>query len=98
MNDNDLGSTLAKIKAKRELLKYQQEKLEFDKLSGDLVPKGKMLQNLESCFINIRNKLNEIPEKTAPLLKNKKDIDEIKTILAEKINACLKDLSVGKFD
>ncbi|GFM34041.1 terminase small subunit [Desulfovibrio subterraneus] len=91
----DVGDEVPKAVLDRRLLVAQVrcKEIEAAKLSGEVAPIEEMERALTAAFVEVRQALLSIPERTALRLMAADDETEIKVILEEEIDLALNALS-----
>lgn len=81
--DDRVGNSYQAARAVKEKYNALQSKLEYERQSGNLIPKEDVDAALKALGASVRAKLDVLPDQLAPLLAPVADLDEVHAILAE---------------
>ncbi len=91
--DSDAESRRAmSTREKKDALDIMLKKLEYDERSGKLVSLAEVRADAFAASRLVRDKMNRLTDRVAPMLIGKNDIAEFKKILQQEITDCLKHL------
>ena len=90
--DSKAASSFQISRAQKEIYEALLKKLEYEKLSGALIPLKQTEMEAYTAARFARDKLLKIPDRIAPALVGKTDINEIKEILRKEIRQSLENL------
>lgn len=98
MVDKKNMGVYSQARAVKETFVAKTAQVKYEQMMGQLVEVDEVRKAAKLIGLNIRNALENLPNKLAPIVTAETDVAENKRILASEIKAALDNLSRGDYD
>lgn len=96
INNNKTNTSTAR--SVKEVYSAKMEQLKYEKMVGSLVDADDVKKAARDMGLAVRDALQYIPDKLAPILAAESDIEKVNDLLSEEIRSALDAMSRGNFE